>query len=40
MLRRDLQEQLKAKGLTMEDLDKLRDKVIGEIIGKKYGKLA
>lgn len=40
MLRRDLQEQLKAKGITMEDLDKSRDKVAGEIIAKKYKKLA
>ena len=40
MLRKDLQEQLKAKGLTMNDLDKLRDKVAGEIVAKKYKKLA
>lgn len=39
MLRRDLQEQLKAKGIAMDDLDKLRDKVAGEIIAKKYKKL-
>jgi putative addiction module CopG family antidote len=39
MLRNDLQAQLKAKGLTMGDLDKLRDEVAGKIIAKKHKKL-
>jgi antitoxin ParD1/3/4 len=39
MLRKDLQEQLDAKGIKPEDLDKLRDDAAGEIIGKKYRKL-
>lgn len=39
MLRRDLQEQMEAKGIKLEDIEKLRDKAAGEIIGKKYRKL-
>ena len=38
MIRRDLQEQMEAKGLTMEELEKLRGKVSGELIKKKFGK--
>jgi putative addiction module CopG family antidote len=39
MLRKDLQFQLEAKGLTIKDLEKMRDKVAGEIVEKKYNKL-
>lgn len=38
MIRRDLQEQMEAKGLTMEELDKLRGEVSSELIKKKFGK--
>ena len=38
MIRRDLQEQMEAKGLTMEELEKLRGEVSGELIKKKFGK--
>ncbi len=38
MIRRDLQEQMEAKGLTMEEVEKLRGEVSGELIKKKFGK--
>jgi putative addiction module CopG family antidote len=38
MIRRDLQEQMEAKGLTMEELEKLRGEVSGELIKKRFGK--
>lgn len=38
MIRRDLQEQMEAKGLTMEEIEKLRGEVSGELIKKKFGK--
>ncbi|UCE36964.1 MAG: ribbon-helix-helix protein, CopG family [Thermoplasmata archaeon] len=38
MIQRDLQEQMEAKGLTMDELEKLRGEVSGEVIKKKFGK--
>ncbi len=40
MIQRDLQEQLKAKGITPKDIDNLRDDVAKELLRKKYGKKA
>ncbi|MCK4615172.1 MAG: ribbon-helix-helix protein, CopG family [Thermoplasmata archaeon] len=40
MIKRDLEMQLQAKGITPENLSKLRDEVAREIIEKKYSDLA
>lgn len=40
MIRKDLQRQLEEKGITSEDIDRLRDEVAGEIIGERYKNLA
>lgn len=40
MLRRDLQGQMDAQGITAKELDDMRGRVAGEIVGKKYAKLA
>ena len=37
MIQRDLEEQLRAKGISPENLDELRDEVWGEVLEKKYG---
>ncbi len=36
MIQRDLQEQMQAKGITIEELEKLRGEVSGELIKKKF----
>jgi len=40
MIQRDLEEQLRAKGIRPEDLANMRDEVAGEIIERKYRELA
>lgn len=39
MIQRDLEEQLRAKGITPKNLKKLRREAAGEVIGRKYKKL-
>ena len=36
MIQKDLENQLRAKGIAPEDLDELRDDVAGDILVKKY----
>ena len=36
MIQKDLQEQMKAKGITIESLDDLREEVSGELLDEKY----
>ena len=38
MIQRDLQEQMLAKGITLEKLEKLRGEVSDELIKKKFGR--
>jgi Arc/MetJ-type ribon-helix-helix transcriptional regulator len=40
MIQSDLQQQLKDKGITLKDIDRLRDDVAGELLEKRYGKKA
>ena len=37
MIQKDLQEQMEAKGITIEEIEKLRGEVSGELIKKKFG---
>ena len=39
MIQKDLEEQLRAKGITPNSLKKLRHEAAGEVIGRKYKKL-
>ena len=39
LIQMDLEQQLKEKGIDPKNLDKLRDEVSGEVLGKKYKKL-
>ena len=38
MVQRDLLAQLEAKGITIKDVEKLRDEVAPKLIERKYGK--
>ena len=38
MIQKDLQEQMESKGITLENLDELREEVSGEIIKRKFGR--
>ena len=38
MIQRDLKELMEAKGITIEELEKLREEVSGELIKKKFGR--
>lgn len=38
MIQRDFKEQMKEKGITIDDLEKLRGEVSGELIKKKFGR--
>ena len=40
MIQRDLEEQLRARGIKPEDLANMRNEVAGEIIEKKFKELA
>jgi len=40
MIRKDLEEQLRAKGISPKNIKKLRKEAAGEIIEKKYKKLS
>ena len=40
MIRKDLEEQLRAKGISPKNIKKLRKESAGEIIAKKYKKLS
>ena len=37
MIQRDLQYQLKEKGITLKDIESLRNDVAGELLEKRYG---
>jgi len=39
LIQMDLEQQLKEKGIDPNNLDKLRNEVSGEVLGKKYKKL-
>ncbi len=39
LIQMDLEQQLKEKGIDPKNLDKLRDEVSEEVLGKKYKKL-
>ena len=39
LIQMDLEQQLKEQGIDPKNLDKLRDEVSGEVLGKKYKKL-
>ena len=39
LIQRDLEYQLREKGIDPKNLDKLRDEAVGEVLGKKYKKL-
>ena len=39
LIQKDLEEQLRAKGITVKNLGKLRKEAAGEIIGRKFKRL-
>jgi len=40
MIHRDIEQQLRAKGIKPKDLQKMRSEVAGELIARKYKKLS